>query len=178
MKAYRRHGGSFGGVGSGVHTTIVLTFAMVAALLVACSDDSGPTSPGNVIAEPTPPPRPSRADLSLEVLSFGALGSGQGNLFFVEFRMTESAGLGANINFFRLEVFRATGEFEERKEIGANDVVAVTGSNRLEANQTRTESVVFLFRSTVKRGRTLRLTVGFTDDNGNEINKVEEFVFL
>ena len=179
MKAYKRKRRSLVGFG-GVRVAAVLTLAIVAAFLSACGDDNGPTSPGSVIANPPPPPppRPSRANLSVEVLSFGGVGSGQGNLFFVEFQMTESAGLGANINFFRLEVFRATGELEERREIGADEIVAVTGSNRLEANQSRTESVGFLFRATVKRGRTLHLTVGFTDDQGNNINIVEQFVFV
>ena len=38
--------------------------------------------------------------------------------------MTESAGVGAHINFARLEVFRATGELEERREIGAGKIIS------------------------------------------------------
>jgi len=152
-----------------------------AVLLIASLPLSGCGGGGT---DPTPTttttsaPAVSRADISVEVLGFAAVGSGQGNLFAIGLRMTERAGLGANINFIRLEVFRATGEFEERQEIGANDLIQQTGSNRLEARATRElNPVVFTFGATIKKGRTLQVTVGFTDDRGNRIDIVGRFVF-
>ncbi len=179
MKAYKRNRGSLPSFREVLRSSGVVTLAFLAAFLVGCSDDTlPPVGPSGVTngTLPPPPPPPS-AVISVEVLDFGGLATGQGNLFFVEFKMTESAGVGANINFVRLEVFRATGELEERQEIGAGQILAESGSNRLEASQTREESVLFGFRATVKKGRTLRLTIGFTDDQGNNHDIVEEWIF-
>ena len=73
---------------------------------------------------------------------------------------------------------RRGGEFEVRQEIGANDIIQQLGDNRLEAGQTEEATVVLGFRATVKKGRPLRLTVGFTDDRGNAINVESDFVFV
>jgi len=91
--------------------------------------------------------------------------------------MTESGGVGCHINFARLEVFRATGELEERQEIGAGNIKASVGDNRLEANTSEEASLMFLFRATVKKGRKLRLTMGFTGDNGRNMEETQAFVF-
>lgn len=149
------------------------------AFMCACGNDSG-TSPSPVTpSPPSPPPGPSRAQITLEVINFGVLATeSAGSLFFVEIKLQETAGLGANINFLRLEVFRATGEREEAQEIGANDIVGALGSNRLGAGTTWQESVVFYFRATIKAGRQLRLTVGLTDDRGNNFELFEDFVFM
>lgn len=83
-----------------------------------------------------------------------------------------------NINFIRLEVFRATGEFEERQEIGAGQITSQTGSNRLAANSTRDlDPVLFTFNATIKSGRTIRVTVGLTDDLGNNLDFTADFIF-
>lgn len=47
-----------------------------------------------------------------------------GSNFSYTLTVTESAGVGARINFVRLDIFRATGEFEDRSEIGANVIIA------------------------------------------------------
>ena len=85
--------------------------------------------------------------------------------------------MSANINFVRLEVFRATGEFEERSEIGSGAIIQGTGSNRLNANSTREDNWIFLFRAPVKSGRNITLTMGFTDDFGNDTELSTSFVF-
>jgi hypothetical protein len=91
--------------------------------------------------------------------------------------MKEGAGTGANINFIRVDIFRATGEFEERAEIGADAIEQATGSNRLEGGASRQDVWALFFRATVKKGRTLEVTIGFTDDVGNDIEKKLRFVF-
>ena len=152
--------------------------ACLLTLAAGCGDgnNSSTTAP---TPTPTPtPPQPSQASITVEVLGFGAVASGSGNLFAIGLRLTETAGVGANINFIRLEVFRATGEFEERQEIGAGQITSQTGSNRLAANSTRDlNPVLFTFNATVKSGRIIRVTTGFTDDRGNNFEFVEDFVF-
>jgi hypothetical protein len=145
--------------------------------LGACGDgDSGTTTTTSPTPTPTPT-TPSAADISVDILSFGAAGSSMGNAFEIGLRMTESAGLGANINFVRLEVFTALGAFEERQEIGSGSIIAQTGSNRLEGNATRTLNALFGFNATIKSGRIIQVTIGFTDDRGNSTNFVGSFVF-
>jgi hypothetical protein len=145
-------------------------------VLSGCNGDS-PTNGTTTSSAPATTSIPPMAEISVEVLDFGALVSGQGNLFFVSVRLEESGGVGANINFARLEVFRATGELEERQEVGAGQIIAGVGDNRLESNTTEEATITFLFRATVKRGRQLRLTMGFTDDFGNDHESVEDFFF-
>ena len=142
-----------------------------------CGDD-GPPPPPLSPTMPAPPPAPSKADIDLEVLNFGTFENDGGDFFQIEFRLTERAGVGANINFARLEVFRATGEFVERNEIGAGQIIRGVDDNRLEGNTSETAVAWFLFRAAVKKGRTLRYTMGFTDDGGHDHELVEEFVFL
>ncbi len=162
------------------HTKWLLAFVLVAGglLLGGCgSDEPQPPVVGPTMVAPPPPPAPSMANIDLEVLSFGAFSNNEGNFFQIEFRLTESAGVGAHINFARLEVFRATGELEERKEIGAGQIIRGVDDNRLEGNSTETAVATFLFRATIKKGRRLRYTMGFTDDGGHDHELVEEFIF-
>ncbi len=126
---------------------------------------------------PAPPPPPPRAKIDLEVLNFAAFSSNQGNLFQIEFRLTESAGVGARINFARLEVFRATGELEERREIGAGDIIRGVDDNRLAANSSEDAFANFRFRATIKKGRRLHYIMGFTDDGGHDHELVEAWTF-
>jgi hypothetical protein len=154
----------------------LLIYFLLACLFVGCGDDGPATPTPTPTPAPTPSP-PAAAKIKVDVVDAGVLASGQGNLLFMDLKMVESGGLGANINFIRVEIFKATGEFEERQEIGADDIIDETGSNRLEKNATREESWVLLFRATIKSGRLLNVTVGFTDDAGNDIDEVTEFIF-
>ena len=153
----------------------VLLFAIS---FIGCSDEPPPcpTCPDERVVPP-PPPVPTPASISVEVVGAGALASGNGNLLFLELLLKEAAGTGANINFIRVDIFRATGEFEERAEIGADEIEQATGSNRLEGSSSRQDVWALFFRATVKRGRTLEVTLGFTDDVGNDVEKRLRFVF-
>ena len=153
--------------------------AFLLALTAGCGGDSnGSTTTTTPTPTTTSTPQASQASVTVQVLGFGALGSDQGNLFAIRLRLTESAGVGVNINFIRLEVFRATGEFEERQEIGAGQITSQTGSNRLAANSTRDlDPVLFTFNATIKSGRTIRVTVGLTDDLGNNLDFTADFIF-
>ena len=160
------------------HNKWLFAFVLFAGgLLLGGCESSEPSPP---VVGPTtvaPPPPPPMANIMLEVLRVGAFSNNEGNFFQIEFRMTESAGVGAHINFARLEVFRATGELEERREIGAGQIIRGVDDNRLEGNSTETATATFLFRATIKKGRTLRYTMGFTDDGGHDHELVEEFIF-
>jgi hypothetical protein len=78
----------------------------------------------------------------------------------------ETAGLGANIDSMRLQLM-ASGRSVETQEIGSGDVIAVTGSNRLQAGATRTFTLYF----DVNAGQATSglLTLSFTDDRGNRL---------
>jgi hypothetical protein len=77
-----------------------------------------------------------------------------------------SAGLGANINFVRLRQIFAGVEIE-RSEISSADLIAATGTNRLNANQTRTINLIY----DVNDGRATSgiLTFNLTDERGNTL---------
>lgn len=146
--------------------------ALTALATFGCGDSDSGTSP-----TPTTSVGPSAANISGTVTNVGVLGTGSGNIVVFDLTLTESAGVGANINFIRLEVFRATGEFEERQEIGSGAITAQTGSNRLDASGTRVFNVGFAFNATIKTGRVMRVTVGLTDDRGNNSDLAIDFVF-
>ena len=159
------------------HNKWLLAFVLLAGglLLGGCGSDE----PSTPVVGPTmvAPPPPAMANIDLVVLSVRAFSNNEGNFFQIEFQLTESAGVGSHINFARLEVFRATGELEERKEIGAGKIIRGVDDNRLEGNSTETAVATFLFRATIKKGRKLRYTMGFTDDGGHDHELVEEFIF-
>jgi hypothetical protein len=149
---------------------------LLALAVFGCnSDSSSPTTPTTTTT--SAPAGPSTAIINLTILDSGLLAGGQGNLVGFSFRLQESAGLGANINFIRVEIFRPTGEFVERQEIGSGEIVNQTGTNRLEANESRDMTVIMGFRAAVKKGRIIRLTVGMTDDRGNNQDKWKDYVF-
>jgi hypothetical protein len=156
------------------YRTLLVLFLVLA--VVGCGGDSG-TTPTPTTTTTSVPAGPSAANITLTIIGAGALGSGQGNLVQFQIRLQESAGLGANINFIRVDVYRATGQFEERQEIGSGQIVNQTGTNRLNANETRNMTVTIGFNATIKSGRIIRFTVGMTDDRGNNQDKVQDFVF-
>lgn len=152
----------------------LITVGLIAAL--GCN--GGNNGPDTVTTTTSSIAGPSSAKISAEVVDFGLLSSsGSGALFGLQIRLTESAGVGAHINFFRLDVYRATGEVEESSEVGASDIVAGIGNNRLEPNSTWENVVIFFFRATIKKGRQLVVTVNLTDDKGNRHELTATFVF-
>ena len=152
---------------------------LIVLFLLATGCDDGPTNGTSTTSSTTTTTAgPTAAVVLLDVLDFGLFGvQGGGALFGVELRMRETAGLGANINYIRLDYLRATGELEERAEIGADDIVSELGTNRIGPNATWQEVVIFFFRASIKRGRQLIVIVNLTDDRGNTVDLRETFTF-
>ncbi len=78
--------------------------------------------------------------------------------------ITETAGLGANINYARLRLTKGGVEIE-RSEISSADLIVATGSNRLEARASRTMDLLFDCNAGNATGAIL--VFNFTDDNRN-----------
>ena len=153
---------------------------LLVGVLAGCGDDGGntPTSPAPAPTTTRQPPPPRKANILLDANIPGVRVTDQGNGVLISLRLVELGGVGATINFIRLDVFRATGFFEERQELsGARLRRELLGRIRIEANSRGYLSVIFWFRATVKRGRGLEVTVGLTDDNGNVFELSETFVF-
>lgn len=149
---------------------------VLSLLATGCGDGGGPTTPTSTT---TTTAGPTAAVILLDVLDFGLLSvQGGGAVFGVELRMRETAGLGANINYIRLDYLKATGELEERAEIGANDIISELGTNRIGPNATWQEVVGFFFRASIKKGRMLIVIVNLTDDRGNTVDLTESFIFV
>jgi hypothetical protein len=151
-------------------------FALTATfLLFGCgsTDPDGVTTTISTTTSVIP-----QAEITLDASNAVAYTSNQGNVFAFDLRITETGGGGANINFIRLEVYRSDGEFVERKEHGAGVIQNVTGSNRIEANESRLlEQVAFVFRAAFKKGPIMDVTVGFTDDTGRTFTESIRFVY-
>lgn len=150
-------------------------FLVLSLLAAGCGGDGTTPTP---VTTTTTTAGPNAAVILLDVLDFGLFSAqGGGAIFAVELRMRETAGLGANINYIRLDYLKATGELEERAEIGANDIISELGTNRIGPNATWQEVVAFLFRASIKTGRMLIVIVNLTDDRGNTVDLTESFIF-
>ena len=153
-----------------------MIFLVLSLLAAGCGD--GPTNGTTTSTTTTTTAGPNAAVVLLDVVDFGLFAAqGGGAIFAVELRMRETAGLGANINYIRLDYLKATGQLEERSEIGANDIISELGTNRIGPNATWQEVVGFLFRASIKKGRQLIVIVNLTDDRGNTVDLTESFIF-
>ncbi len=156
--------------------TVLVVVALVFLVSGCGGGDNSPSSPTPAAPSATSPTAPSRASVTAAASNGVVLASGSGNLVQLLVALRESGGVGANINFFRLDIYRATGEFEERSEIGSGQIIAGIGDNRLEANSTESVTLTFFFRATVKKGRQMLLTVNLTDDRGNNLEATFPYV--
>jgi len=77
--------------------------------------------------------------------------------------LTESAGVGASLNYVRGEVYRSN-VLVERYEMGAAELMA-DGGNRIEAHGSRSLEVMLRRNGPCDL---VRATFQFTDDRGNE----------
>lgn len=142
-------------------TTLAIPFGF--GLLAAACGGSSPSAPS------TPPNTlPARSSITVAQNGTALLGISPSALhdfrLRVPFRVTESGGLGARMNFIRLQLFRGGIEIE-RSELGAVQIEQGLGSNVIRASQTTTFSANFDFNSSTFDF--FRMTFSFTDDRGN-----------
>lgn len=134
-------------------------------LLPACGGGGGTTAPPPVAA----PPGPLQANISIlvanPVVSSGGVPGFVHSLRFA-LHVSESAGIGANLNGVGLAVFDAADSRLELTEIGAD---MLPGGNRLSANGSRDLDLTIGFNSDPLSGRYAHVLVNTTDDRGHNV---------
>ena len=117
-------------------------------------------------SQATPPPEEG-ADLSVTFVGDPAIvipGASKNADFIATLEITETAGVGASINFIRLQLLRDRVEIE-RSEIGAD---FIEPDNRIDPSSTTRIEVKLGFNSSIADLEAI-FTVSFTDDRGNLI---------
>jgi hypothetical protein len=122
-------------------------------------------------SQETPPPDPGaaeKANLSVVFVGDPAVivpGATTNSEFVGTLQITETAGVGARINFIRLQLLRSGVEVE-RSEVGADLIVP---DNRIDPSSTTRIDVRLGFNSRVADLDGI-FSVSFTDDRGNVID--------
>lgn len=136
-------------------------------LLSACGGSSSGTSSSPSTSATPAGPTQARIVVTAGAPTFSrSPTAGFSNRDTIAVTVSESAGLGANINFFRYTQSIA-GRVVEVSEIGSTAIIAQTGSNRLNASQSRSFSL--FFDNNQSATTVYLLTVNFTDDRGNNL---------
>jgi len=120
--------------------------------------------------------RPAQANVVVNASNVGVATSPRPGFNYritIPVTIRETAGLGANMDAMRFQLF-ANGRSVETQEIGANDIIAVSGSNRLTAGSTRNFTLAFDMNA--GQASSGLLTLFFTDDRGNRLSA--EFVVV
>lgn len=131
---------------------------------------------GGSVTTPVPPPV---AVLAVELTGVETTPSPVAGLSFrttVTIRIRETAGFGANINFVLLRFFDDDADVVEVASLGADPILAQTGSNRVEGRSTR-ELTLSFDHDTDTRVATGEIVVDFTDDAGNDSQKALPVTF-
>ena len=133
-------------------------------MLSACSDKS--SSPTVQTPMPAPVAQAVPAVLNIVQPSVGeiCISPVQGFKYrlTVPLTVTETAGTGLAVNFINADFFRG-GQRVERQSIGANDIISVAGTNRIEANSMFSGTITFDFNA---ENALIQITVSYTDDSG------------
>ena len=147
-----------------------LVVAVLTAVLPACGGGGGSST------SPTPT-GPTQAKITVTAGAPVVTFSPRAGFTFrvtVAVTITESAGLGANINFIRLR-FIAGGVEIERQEISSADIILISGSNRLNASSTRSFNAIF--DTNAEAATSGILVFNFTDDRGNNLESTFTITF-
>jgi hypothetical protein len=135
---------------------------LVLAAVTACG---GSSSSSNPVGPSTPTVAQAKITVSAAAPTFSLSPLANFNYrVVIPVTITESAGLGANINFIRLSQI-ANGAEIERQEISATNLISQTGSNRLSASTTRSFTLTYDVND--GRATTGQLDFNFTDDRSN-----------
>jgi hypothetical protein len=142
--------------------------------IAACGGDSmGPTAPATTTTTTAPLPK---AQVTMTIDRFEADPSPERDKlvrFTWDIRLTETAGVGARVNFIRQEIWNRDFDQYERSEIGYDEVPEVCGTNELVGNSEWQCRVPFDFNLNNFEGY-LRLIVSLFDDNGHSIPLIFE----
>lgn len=127
--------------------------------------------------EPEPAsPQPERAviEFAIELEEFDDVADGPKRFRSVwHVEAEELAGVGATIDFIRLDISNRDGDQSERSEIGGRELADACGTNVIEASSTWSCDVLLEFNIDDLRGRQ-RFTFGVHDALGNTFELVVE----
>jgi len=144
----------------------VLALLAAVAALVGCGGEGSPTAATDVVALAAAPAPKARLTVTygLDTVSGPSLDPAYAEYVHFTSVVTESAGVGANLNYVRGEFYRS-GALVERYEMSAAELQASAGGNRIEPMSTRALSVMLRRNGPCDLVRT---TFQFTDDRGND----------
>lgn len=149
--------------------------SLMAAMTLAAGCGGG-TSPSAASPLIEPAEAAPKADISVTVGSDAVTGPSleSGYAQYVRFTtsLEEAAGLGAHLNFVRGD-FYLNNELVDRYEFTGAQLTEETGSNRLEANSSRSFVVLLRWNAPCDL---IRTTFQFTDDRGHEHHLVGDLV--
>jgi hypothetical protein len=146
-------------------TVQIIPVLAAMALAVACGGGSNPASPSSPSLDLDMPPK-AEIDVTVGLDAVYGPSADPGYAAYLSFTaaMSESAGLGAHLNYVRGDFFEGD-VLAERYDLSATQIVETTGSNRLEPNGHRSFLVLLRFSAPADL---IRATFMFTDDQGHE----------
>jgi len=112
----------------------------------------------------------STVDIEISDAATGGLESG--SLVVFTLTLEEYVGIGRNLDRIRVVRSRVSGEVDADTELGANEIIQQSGSNRLEANDRRRLELHARFASPPRASASHRVIVILTNDHG-ETESVE-----
>jgi hypothetical protein len=146
-------------------------FALMLALPACGGGSTGPT----MTPTATPDTRPARATVSVAQTTVGQICisplADKTIRVRIPMRISETAGLGVNVNFIRLQLSKGATDVE-RAEMTATDVSRILGSNHINASSVANITMSHDFNASGDEWDTLRYTFGLTDDRGNDVSVV------
>lgn len=149
----------------------IMSLMAAMAGAAACSSGSSPSAP-----TPVTPSAAPKADIVVEVGQDAVTGPSLQPEYeqYVQFTtsLSEAAGLGAHLNFVRGD-FYMNNVLVDRNEFTGAQLIEQTGSNRLEANGSRSFLVVLRWNAPCDL---IRTTFQFTDDEGHDHHLVGDIV--
>jgi len=116
-----------------VRSATYVTLVILILTLPSCSSSNNPTTP-------TQPDEPSQAQIITGAVATSVDASPAAGFTYrvtVAISIGETAGVGANINSMRFQFFTGASTPDETRQLGASEIIAQTGSNRIEGNASR-----------------------------------------
>jgi len=154
-----------------IRTRHVVALAILLLALPSCNSSNSPSAPEN-------PPGPSQASIIMGVTFVSVEPSpvpGFTTRVTLAIPLGETAGVGATIDVFRLDIFVGGAQSVETQQLNLAAITEQTGSSRLEGNGQRNLLLAFDFNTAGPV--TGRVSGFFTDDLGNALTENGDFDF-